>query len=112
MSRRPTERNLRKQLDELRGDDAATPYEWLEQYVVARLGAGDVEIETGPAGATDPEPVPDDEVLVYVATNGERYSVPREHLPAWIDEDEDLPIHGTEDRRNPFVLADFTDTST
>jgi hypothetical protein len=98
---RPSERELAKKIDELRDDSAETIYDWLVQHVLESLRTNDVEVTTGPT------PVPDDEMVAYVATDGEQFGVPPEDLPAWIDED-DLPIHGTEDRRNPFVVADFT----
>jgi hypothetical protein len=103
---RPSERELSKDIDDLQGGDApATIYDWLNQYVLDAFKSGDVEV------TYEQTPVPDVEIVAYVATDGEQFGVPPEDLPAWIDDD-DLPIHGTEDRRNPFVLADFTGVDT
>lgn len=99
---RPSERELAKTLDEMRGGgDAQTIYEWLDQWVVEKIESEGIEV------TTEPTPVPDDEVVAYVATDGEEFGVPPEDLPAWIDID-DLPIYGREDRHNPFIVADFT----
>jgi len=99
MGRTPTERELREQLDDV--GDAKTIYEWLNTWLDEKLENGEIEVTAGPI------PVPDDEVVAYVSTDGEEFSVPPEALPAWIDID-DLPIYGREDRRNPFVIADVT----
>jgi hypothetical protein len=105
---RDSPRELASDIDDLRDEQSAdTVYDWLRQYVVDGMSADAVDVSF----LYDQTPIPDDEMVAYVATDGQQFSVPPEDLPAWIDSD-DLPIQGTENRRNPFVVADFTDIDT
>lgn len=48
------------------------------------------------------------DTVVYVSADGHDFGHLREEIPDWINVEEDLPVQGDPNTRNPFVVADFT----
>jgi hypothetical protein len=105
---RPGKRELENRVEDLTQDRPETPRKWIEQEVLRRVTESDGEVgllrdHDGPDG---------DGVVIFVSVEDREYGHPREEIPAWIDVEEDLPVYGEEDKRNPFILADFTGGNT